>query len=233
MVLDDLKDRLKSEAAQFSDRLQESSLYLTWKDRYDSLSPSRQKIVVVSAVAFILVLIFSMPLMTYWSSSDFVAEYEAKRDLIRELLRANKEANENVPSFVQPSMQSVRSQVDQAIAQQNLLPEQNRGVSVSNSSTPLIKSSIVDGILEISSLQLNVRQITNLATSLAKIQGTKLKDMILSASSKDPRYFDAVFRLVVFKADNTRSGGGADGEIPPPPAPPSQNGSAPKKKVGK
>ena len=45
MLLDDLKDRLKGEAAQFMDRFQESSLYLSLKDRYDSLSPSRQRLV--------------------------------------------------------------------------------------------------------------------------------------------------------------------------------------------
>lgn len=228
MILDDIKDRIKGDAAQFMDKVQESSIYVSLKDRYDSLSPTRQKIVAAATVAVVLVFIFMIPLGTYWSSADLVTEYEGKRDLIRELLRANKEASENTPQFAQPNAADVEAQAKQALTQLNLLPDQIRSVMTVPNSGTLIKSSIVEGIVEVSTAQLNLKQVVALGTSLVRIQGTKLKDLIMTASPKDPRYFDALFRVVVFKSDPSGStdGGnaGAPGVPPPPPPPPGSGG---------
>lgn len=226
MLLDDIRDRLKGDIAQFWDKIQESSLYVSLKDRYDTLSPTRQKIVSAVTIAIILIVVFMVPLGTFWSSSDLVTEYEAKRDLIRELLRANKEANENSPDFAQPSTADVENQVKQALNQLNLLPEQIRSVMTVTNTGTLVKSSIVDGIVEVSTAQLNIRQVVTLGTSIARIQGTKLKDLIMNANQKDPRYFDALYRIVVFKTEGGGSGAAPGGAapsgngIPPPPPPP-------------
>lgn len=224
MTFEDLKDRFKSEFQQLTDRIQETPAYLSLKDRYDTLPPSRQKVVTLSVLGLILVLVFSIPFSTYMASSENVAEYEEKKDLIRDLLRAHKEANESSLTVDPPGMDQVRAQADSAIQSLNLLPEQNRGIQVQPLHSPLIKSSIVEGVLEISTLQLNLRQVVSLATGLAKIPGAKLKDLIMNANAKDGRYFDTIFRVVVFKGEPPVEGGGSPARgsvgVPPPPPPP-------------
>lgn len=230
MTFDDVKDQIKTQALQLFDRIQETPTYLSLKDRYDTLSPSRQKAVIGGAVALILLIVFSIPLSTYWTSVDNISQYESKKDLIRDLLRAHKEAEENSLTVNPPPIDQVRAQAEQTVQMLSLLPEQNHGVNIQAFNSPLIKGSIVEGVVEVSTAELNLRQIMNIATGLAKIPGTKLKDLIMNANARDPRYFDTVFRVVVFKgAPQVESApepvirgnhsGSGNGSIPPPPPP--------------
>ncbi|PWU17229.1 MAG: hypothetical protein C5B49_09275, partial [Bdellovibrio sp.] len=214
MNFEDLKERLKAAFQSIMDRLQENENYISLRDRFAEFSPQKQKAIIFGSIGFVLLLLFAIPFSTYQSASDQIGEYEAKKDLIRELLRAHKEAAENPLSVSPPSMGEVRSQIEAAIQSLNLLPEQNRGILVQPPGGSLVKNSIIEGVYEISTVQLNLTQIINLGTSLVKIQGTKLKDLVMRANAKDPRYFDTSFRLIVFKGESPDlpiGGGGAGG----------------------
>lgn len=214
MTFEDLKDRFKSEGQQLWDRIQESSTYQSLRDRYDNLSPERQKLVVWGSVALLVVILFSIPLATLQTSSEHVSEFEGKKELMRDLLRAQKEANEVSTSVANLPVAAIRAEIDRALQQLQLLPEQNRGVTVAPTTTPLVKASIIESVLEVSTMQLNLKQVVSLAASLARIQGTKLKDLVMTANTTDPRYFDTIYRLVVFRSEPPKA------NEPPPPPPP-------------
>lgn len=224
MTFEDLKDRLRMEAQQTWDKIQESSLYISLKDRYDSLPPPRQRLAVVATLSFIALIVFWWPLSNFQESWVQVSEYETKKELIRDLLRANKEASESGLSINPPPINDVRARAEQALQALGLMAEQNRGISILPPSGGLIKSSILEGVLEVSTVQLNLKQVVDLATNLVRIPGTKLTDLTMTANSRDPRYYDAVFRVSVFKGDPNQGVGSGGGGRPPPPPPNNRKG---------
>jgi hypothetical protein len=58
-----------------------------------------------------------------------------------------------------------------------------------------------------------------------------MKDMLIDASAKDPRYFDVTFRLIAFKSfQSSVAMNDLGGDIPPPPAPGTSTGTGKKGK---
>lgn len=201
MAFEELQERLKSEWQTTVDRLQENPAVINLKDRYDALSPVGQKSVVAGAIGA-LILVLAMPVYnTYLASADSMTQFSEKRSLIRDLLRTYKEAQDNPVGQRPPAVDDVRSRVESILAGAQILPEQNQGVTVTGLQGNLIRDSLVAGVVQVTLSQLNLRQAVNLGADFSSIQGTKLKDLIMNASSKDPRYYDAVYRIVVLKSD--------------------------------
>lgn len=215
MTLEDLQERLKSEWQQTVDRLNENPLFINLKDRYESLSTTGQKLVLFGGVFVLLLIVGMYPYNSYMTSADTMQEFEGKRSLIRDLLRTYKEAAENRSAVVPPMPQDVRSRVEGILGAAQLLPEQNKGVIIAGKPGSLVRESLVGGVVQVSLAQLNLKQITSLGTEFSSIQGAKLKDVLMDASSKDPRYYDVVFRILVFKSEGAEE----SGEEPPAPVP--------------
>src|SRR3989344_7679661 len=94
MNLDDLNDNLKSQFGQAWSRVEESSFYNQMKDRFENLSPTNQKLTLMASGALLALVIISIPYSYYLTSTEYVATYEEKRGLIRELLKVTRESSE-------------------------------------------------------------------------------------------------------------------------------------------
>lgn len=198
MAFEEIQERLKSEWQQTVDRLNENATVQSLKDRYESLSPFAQKAVTVAGIIGVLLVLTMMPYNTYLNSSDSLSQFEGKRSLIRDLLRTYKESKENPVSVNPPSISEVQSRMENILTASQILPEQRRGMNTSPTAS-LVKANLVEGVVTVTLGQLNLRQIINLAGDFSSIEGSKLKDLKLDASSKDPRYYDATFSVLVFK----------------------------------
>ncbi len=129
MSLEDLKDRIASDARQTWERIQESGAYNQLRDRYENMTPSMQKITVIGAVVFIAFMILSVPYRYFNHSQEYVTEFESKRMTIRELLKVSRESSE-VPQIPQaPPMDSIRANIENQIKSANLLPDQIKGTT--------------------------------------------------------------------------------------------------------
>lgn len=197
MNLDDLKDRFSSEARVTWERIQESGAYNQMRDRYENMSPSMQKITLFGSAALIAFLILSMPYSYYKHSQDYVSEFEGKRMTIRELLKVSRESSE-VPQIPQaPSMDMIRSSVENQIKSANLLPEQIKGTEVMDSNSKVVPKNLTEGMLQVSLAKLNVRQALDLGYQFQSINpSVKLKDLVITANREDSRYFDVVYKLI-------------------------------------
>ena len=197
MNLDDLKDRFSSEARVTWERIQESAAYNQMRDRYENMTPTMQKLTLVGGVTLVAFLILSIPYSYYQTSQDYVGEFEGKRMTIRELLKVSRESAD-VPQIPQaPSMDMVRSSIENQITAAHLLPEQVKGTESLSSDSSLIPKNLTEGGLQVSLAKLNIRQILDLGHQFQSINpSVKLKDLIITANREDTRYFDAVYKLV-------------------------------------
>lgn len=215
MNLDDLKDRLASDARQTWERVQDSAAYNQLRDRYENMSPSMQKLTVVGVSTAIALLILSFPYGNLTTSSEYVSEFEGKRSTIRELLKVSRESSE-VPEIPQaPSMAALRSTIDAQIKSANLLTEQIKGTQEGQNDSNLIPKNLTEGLMQVSLAKLNLRQVLDLGHQFQSISpSVKMKDMIITANREDGRYFDVVYKLVALAVP-------APPEVAPePPAPP-------------
>lgn len=220
MNFEDLKENLKSQMEQLLAKIQENPSFVTLKDRFESLPIQTQKIIQVCAVAFGLLILLSIPYSTYSNSAANEGSFVEKRDIIRDLLRVSKEVSATASNVSPPSDPEARGRIEAALNSAGVLPEQKSGINPVPMTGSLIKNSVVETVLESKVMQLNLTQALNVGLALARIQGTKLKDLLMEPNAKDARYFDVAYKLVVFKNYGIHSGGFDDSEGPPPPPPP-------------
>lgn len=214
MNLDDLKDRLASDARQTWERVQESAAYNQLRDRYENMSPGMQKLTVVAVSAAIALFILSFPYGNLTTSTEYVDEFEGKRMTIRELLKVSRESSEVPEIPAAPPISSLRSNVEAQIRSANLLPEQIKGTQELQNDSNLIPKNLTEGLLQVSLAKLNLRQILDLGHQFQSISpSVKMKDMILTANREDARYFDVVYKLVTLAVP-------APPEVTPEPPPP-------------
>lgn len=201
MNLDDLKDRLRTEWGQLRERLEESSTYNNLRDRFQDLNPVAQKAILIGGALVFALIFLSIPYTPFEQSQTNMSDFEAKRDVMRDLLRVQKEINETPDISIPPPAESVKGRIQSDLQMAQLLPEQIRSVNVQPASpNKLMSTAQVDGIVEVSLAQLNLTQIVDLGFKMQAINpSVKVKDLIVQASSAGAGYFDVIYRLVVLK----------------------------------
>ena len=197
MTLDELKERLSTEAKHSWEKFQESSLYNQMRDRYENMTPVMQKLTLVVVIAGVSLLILSFPYSSYNQSNEYVSDFEEKRSVIRELLKVSREASEvpNIPN--PPPMESLKSMADTQVKNANLIPEQIKSIEVAPANSKLIPQNLSMGSLIVTLSKLNLRQVVDLGYQLQSInQSVKMQDLTVTANREDARYFDVVYKLV-------------------------------------
>lgn len=201
MNLDDLKDRIKADLQRTLERLEENSTFVSLRDRYESLTPIMQKVVVGGAFGVLALVLVMIPYGTYDNSNTIITEFESKRSLIRDLFKVQKEINETPEIAMPPAASAVKSRIESDLQNAQLLPEQMKGVSVlPPADNDLVKAVQNEAVVEVNLGQLNLKQVVDLGYQFQNISpSVKMKDLVVQATQADPRYFDVVYRLLVLK----------------------------------
>ncbi len=197
-ALEDLKEQISSEAKQRWEQIQDSSLFIQMKERYENLTPPAQKATVAGIAVVFSLIMFSIPWGYFSASSESVAAFEDQRQLIRDLLKVSRESHEVPDIPVPPDLNALRMQIDGVLQSARLVPEQIKGTENSADAVHLIPGNLSQGALNVSLAQLNLRQVVDIGHSLQSISSSvKMTDMRMEANAKDARYFDVVYRLVI------------------------------------
>ena len=216
MNLDDIKERISTEARQTWDRIQESAAYNQLRDRYENMTPTMQKLTLFGGIAAVSALILSVPYSNFTTSNEAVTEFEGKRMTIRELLKVSRESSE-VPNIQPaPPIDMLRANIDNQIKMANLLPEQVKGIDAGAAgSGGLIPANLAEGTLDVKLAKLNLRQVMDMGYKFQSINSSvKMKDMVVTANREDNRYFDVIYKMVALAVPQAPP--------PPPEEPPSK-----------
>jgi hypothetical protein len=152
--------------------------------------------------------------MDYFSISfENTSSFEEKRQLIKDIIRSEREIS-SMPDIPRPlPAESVKSNIESQLRELQFLPEQIKKVSINSAPTSdLIPQNKLQYGIEVSIEKINVKQLTNLGSKLQIIHpAVKVKDMIISLNRQDPRYLDAEFKLVALNIPEYQP------PLPPPP----------------
>ena len=200
-LLESLKEQGKSLFEKTSERIRESSTFVQLQDRYESLTPSGQKIAGATSIFIVLFMLLFIPMSNLFSSYNTLALFEEKRTLIRELFRTYREASstaQNVP--IPPPLESLKMAVEAIITRAELNPEQNQGVVDGAIEGRLIPQNLISNVLFVKLGKLNLKQIVDIGASITTISDSiKMKDIAIVANQQDSRYYDVTYKLYTLK----------------------------------
>ncbi|MFZ4402978.1 MAG: hypothetical protein ACOYOK_02650 [Pseudobdellovibrionaceae bacterium] len=193
---DDLKEQVQNESRQLWEKIEESSIYNQLKDRYENLTPQKQKIVVILAATAAVVTVLSFPYSYYSTSSDTISEFKDRRDLLREMQKVARESAEVPDLPVPPTVEIVKSMISSQLMAAQLLPEQIRSTEIEAVSSKLISPQLMQNAVVVSLAKLNLQQIVDIGYQLQNISASiKLKDLSVVATT-EAGYFDVVYKLI-------------------------------------
>jgi hypothetical protein len=198
--LDELKEELKTKAQTIWGTIQDSEAYNQLNDKYQSLTPSGQKIAQIITGLLLAFLIFFMPLSQLQISSELIAQFENNRMLIRDLFKTYRDASGGVQMAPAPQTSDLISSIQSSLQNSRLVPEQIVAVEMAPSEGRLIPANLQQGVVEVKLAKLNLRQIVDIGLQLANIStAVKVKDMLMQANAEMAGYFDVSYKLYALK----------------------------------
>lgn len=207
---DELTEQIKSSLQQTWNRVQESEAYTQLNDKYQSLSPSGQKIAQIVTAFFIAGIVLYSPISQLQLSSDLLTQFEEKRDLIRDLFKTYRESSGHLQMAQSPQSNELISNVQTTLQSARLIPEQIVSVAATESEGRLIPVSLQQAVVEVKLAKLNLRQVVDIGTLLSGLSRVvKVKDMLMQANAEMAGYFDVSYKLYALKVP----------ELPPEPPP--------------
>ena len=201
MNLDDLKDQTKEQFEQASRKVQDSSLYIALKEKYDILSPTVQKVVLALGGLTLLFIVLLIPLSFLMSASDSVDQFTSTRKLTRDFIKTQRELKQgpSIPpstgvSFLQRRVQSI-------LEDNRLLEDQILNVAPSAAkSSDLTPKGIESKALIVELSKINLRQIVDIGYRLQTMSpSAKLTHMQVNANPEDDHYYDVNYEVTAYK----------------------------------
>ena len=221
MAFEGLQDRLKEQWAELSAKIQESSLFNTARENFESQTPPVQKAIIAGAISLVVLLVFSFPYGYLSESSDFMTSFEENRGLIQGLLRASRTAKESSPLPTPVDTSQLRELIQQVMREKKLVPEQIEPMQdiPGKPAKNLAPEVVVQNGVAATITKLNLLQIIDIGAALQNMGlGTKLIGMDIFQTPGQTHYYSVVFKVVNFglplaaepEADSGAKGGRKD-----------------------
>lgn len=197
--LDELKDQLKEKFTEIFTKIKETELYQKGDEKYQSLSPSGQKITRYVSVFLMLFVLVFYPMSQLQMSHEFVAEFEVKRELLRDLFKTYRESSATPALPPPPQGGELVSQVQSLLSTAQLLPQQILNVGIVEAEGRIIPQKLVNSVVAVQISSVNIRQAVDIGTQLANISASvKVKDLEMNATEGKSGYFDVTYKLYAF-----------------------------------
>lgn len=205
MDLSSLKDQLYDQFKELSERVQDSSLYVELKERFDLLPSQIQKLILVGSGLLFALFLISFPYGNISDSQLYESQFEENRELIRDLLRASTTLKQTSPLPTTASASAVESQIRGIIEDLRLGSEQVGNIQViPNASTRLASKAVNQEAVSVQLKTLNLRQVTDAAHRFQNLgSGIQPISMQMSRASGQTHYYDVIFRIFQFSLNIT------------------------------
>ena len=198
-ALDDLKDSLRDRSKAIAARIRETDAWLQLTEKYQSLSPTGQKLSIAGASLLAFLIVMAVPWSFYSGSQSSLADFESKRGVVRELFRVNREASALPPAPPPVSSADLQNMARSSLTAARLMPDQISAVTDSNIKIPSVPSTIDQAGIQVSLLKLNLKQIVDIGYGLQGLQPTaRMTGLEIKANAADAKYYDVIYRIVAF-----------------------------------
>ena len=207
MDIESLKENFIKRFTNYKARIEDSEAYSRFLEFYQNLSPNVQKLISYSFFLFIIYIIYSLPASYVSDSMEKLAIFEENRNLTRDMIRAGHIAKTIPPSPPPPSTNQLKSEVENKIKVQQIITEQQKGVStLSRVSNPsLLPKKVKQMGLQVNIDKLTLKQFVQLGESFDSIKSSRLMNMTIQTDKKDPHYFNVKYEVAGFSVSEPKS----------------------------
>ncbi len=191
MLFEDQFEQLKEYYQSLESRVLENSTVNLLRDRYSSLSPGLQKILVWTLGIFLFFLILAGPVSNYTSSIEDLNTFERRKNLTKKIIAYRKKTKSLAPKPKEYNLGTLKRKVSSFGESYsiNLLPEQI-SVMTSRPEKKFLLSALQKNF-NVKTSKANIDQITALAYSIQKENTSLLIESLeFNANREDPSYFD-------------------------------------------
>jgi len=194
-----LLEKLRDQARDLWTRIQETSLFMSLRERYEALSARVQKAIILAGSLIAIIFLLSFPYSYISSSQNSLSSFEENRELIRGLLKASSSLKEPSPLPPEISSDDLSSLITRSLEEFHLVPEQVGGVqAIADKLTNLVPDQVKQTGISLTLKKLNIKQIVEISHRLQTLNpGTKVIGMDIKANATS-HYFDVIYRIASF-----------------------------------
>lgn len=194
-----LLEKLRDQARDAWTRIQETSLFMSLREKYEGLSVRVQKAIILAGSLLAVLFLLSFPYGYISTSQTSLSSFEENRELIRGLLKASGSLKEPSPLPPEISSEDLSALITRSLEEFHLVPEQVGGVQpVSEKVTNLVPDQVKQTGVSVSLKKLNIKQIVEISHRLQTLNpGTKVIGMDIKANATS-HYFDVVYKIASF-----------------------------------
>jgi hypothetical protein len=201
LALEELRDQLSEQVTEALAKIQETSAYNSLRERYESQTPTVQKVIVAALCLGALFVLMTFPWSYLSSSSDSLAQFETNRELIQGLLHASRSAKEPSPLPPPIGPDQLRASVERTLHENGLVPDQigNMQAIPESAIKEMAPAGVVATGLAVQIKKVNLNQILELGNLMHNLgPGIKLTGMDVVQSSGQTHYYDLIVSVVHF-----------------------------------
>lgn len=196
MLFEDQIDQVKEGLQVLQARVQESSTFNKIIERYNSLSPTFQKAILLTLFILIVFAILATPISSYKASLENMIDFRVQKNLTQKIIDFSKKSANLTPQPKKFVTSSLKQEVTSLSGSYTikLLPEQ---VSVDSDriSKKLVPGAAQNGF-KITASKSNISQATALAYTIKKLNKSLLiTGLDFKANTEMPGYFDSTIRV--------------------------------------
>ncbi|MCX7977805.1 MAG: hypothetical protein N2578_02255 [Bdellovibrionaceae bacterium] len=205
MNFEEVLDSIRARLTPLWEKIQETDTWANLREKFLNLPSKQQLAIAVGSIVLAILLLLSIPLSRLFSSSEILAEFEERRSLIRNLIRAGREAGQLPAVQAPPGLEALKAQADSVLS--GTLSSAQYTIN-NGSASRLLTPDLVSSTLEIQLKQINLRQVVDLGHQLSVLHpSVKMEDFSMTASREAPGFFDVVVRLVALNVPEFSSAG--------------------------
>lgn len=206
MRLEDLKEQIQERVKDSWIKIQESSAFISIKEKYDDLTPNAQKILRTATLLCCVGFVFWILWGLFSTSSEKLEEFNSYQKSMQELARLKREMASAPRISSPPSPPALQQRVNVILKSSYLNSDQIDEVSLRDLATnALIQSpkgkigNVQQKGVWVSLKTLNLKQITDIAFQLQNIHNAvKLMGLDMKTSDGYRNYYDVMYTIVGF-----------------------------------
>ena len=213
--LEDIKEQVQERLKDLWIKIQESSIFISFKEKYDNLTHSAQKALrtgtILIAIGFLSWILWGL----FSESSKKLVEFEEYQDSIKQLTQLRKDMALTASVIPPPSVSMLEQRVNVILKSFYLNSDQIEDVSIKGPSAfvPLPKrvsfgkgpNAIQQKGVLVSLKSLNLKQITDIGFRLQTMHSSaKLVGLDMKASLEHNNYYDVMYTIVGFYPSTTK-----------------------------
>ncbi len=191
MLFENIIEQINEYFRSIVSHVQESSTFDSLKDKFNSLSPFIQKLLITTICFLIILLTLATPIIKYQASLENMVFFEEQKKLTQKIISFQKKSKSMPSTPKEYKLADFKTKVNtlENAYSINFLPNQ-MSVSPSKTRSKIIRSANQNNF-NVETKKTNIDQFLALTYSVQKLNKSLLIESIeLKANSENPSYFD-------------------------------------------